>query len=187
MAAEEGAEEDLPPQLAELIEHTDPKVIEQLQWQVELVEQWQFQSPFLPPAILQQYEQLIPGFSKEYFEAWQRQTLHRQTLEAKVIETQTTTQRRAQPYTFGLGAIALVVAGVLGVSGHEGAAVAVVGFDFLGLGGVFVFGRVSNVREARRKERAVPDPSPPAPAPPAKSLPKGRPTPPRPKNKKRRR
>lgn len=135
----------------------DPELHE-LQMQVHLIEQWQFQSPILPPAILKQYEEIIPDFAERYFAAWERQGAHRQRLESTVVAAQTRTQLRAQPYTFALGALALLVAGALGLAGEGGAAVAVVALDFTGLGGVFVYGRISNVREARRKEEAVPDP-----------------------------
>lgn len=166
----------LPP-LAELV---DPARLQELQLEVQLVEQWQFQSPILPPAILKQYADLIPDFPERYFANWERQTVHRQGLEAKVVAAQTTSQLRAQPYTFALGALALVVAAILGITDHEAAAVAVVGLDFFGLGGVFVFGRISNVREMRRKAAAVPDPTPPQQASPNRTLPKGQVTQPRP-------
>ena len=177
----------LPP-LAEIVE-ANPE-LKKLAHEVHLIEQWQFQSPYLPPAILEQYERIVPGFSKQYLESMQQQTTHRQALESKVIDTQTTTQRRAQPYTFALGALALLVALVLGMNDHEAAAVAVVGLDFFGLGGVFVYGRISNVREARRKEQAVPDPSVPPPVSalaPGQTPPKGRATQPNPNRSKKKR
>lgn len=172
------------PPLSELI---DPNRLHELQMEVQLVEQWQFQSPILPPAILKQYAEIIPDFAERYFASWERQTTHRQKLEATVIAAQTRTQLRAQPYTFALGALALVVAAILGITDHETAAVAVVGLDFFGLGGVFVYGRMSNVREARRKEAAVPDPSPPRPS--QKAVTKGGPSKPqanRPRKSKKR-
>jgi hypothetical protein len=76
---------------------------------------------------------------------------------------------------------------VLGLAHQGAAAIAVVGIDFVGLGGVFVYARRSNVEEARRKQEAVPDPSEPPPRA-SQSLPKGRQTPSQPRsNKKRRR
>lgn len=164
----------------------DPALVEELQLQVGLVEQWQFQSPILPPVILQQYAEIIPDFPERYFASWERQTVHRQRLETTVVTAQSKSQLRAQPYTFALGALALLVAGALGLSDHEAAAVAVVGIDFFGLGGVFVYGRISNVREARRKETAVPDPVPRQP-PAAQSLPKASVTNAQPNRKKKRR
>lgn len=179
--------ERLPP-LAELIEQqVDPRRLQELQLEVQLVEQWQFQSPILPPAILKQYADLIPDFPERYFANWERQTTHRQHLETTVVTAQSKSQLRAQPYAFALGALVLLVALVLGLTGHDGAAVAVVGLDFLGLGGVFVYGRHSNVQEARRKAAAVPDPVDPRSGslPPGKSSPKGRPTPTQAKRRKK--
>lgn len=165
----------------------DPERLQELQLEIQILEQWSFQSPILPPAILKQYAELIPNFAERYYSNWENQTAHRQALETKVVETQSKTQLRAQHYAFMLGALVLVVALVLGLNDQEVAAVAVVSLDFIGLGGMFIFGKVSNLKEARRKSEVVPDPSAPRPAKPRAELPKARPTQPNPNRSKKRR
>lgn len=148
------------------------------------MEQWQFQSPLPPPAVLREYEQIIPGFAERYMAGWESQTAHRQRLESTVVATQAETQRRAQPLAFALGLAVVVVAGLAVLTDHEAAAIAIVSIDFVGLGGVFVFGKSRNDRELRRKAEAVPDPSPPS-ARANRTLPKNQPTNPQPNQKRR--
>lgn len=121
------------------------------------VQQWSFESPLPPPSVLAEYEALIPGFAERFLAQWEQQTQHRQRLEALVVGTEARTQERGQHYTLALGVVALVVAGVLGVTGHDGAAVAVMGIDFATLGGVFFLARRHDEQERRRKSAAVPE------------------------------
>jgi uncharacterized membrane protein len=141
------------------------------QWQVE---QWQFQSPLLPPSVLAQYEELIPDFAERYMRSWEVQGEHRRRLESTVVATNSRTQTRGQTFAFVLGALTLLVAGALGVSDHEGAAIAVVGIDFAGLGGAFLVTKRRQDRELADKAAAVPE-EPPSPRP-SLTPPKNRPT-----------
>lgn len=148
-------------------------------------EEWQFQSPLMPPMVMRQYAELIPNFPERFMAAWETQTQHRQTLERTVVATQSTTQVRGQRYTLMLGIVALVVAGVLGITDHEWAAVAVVSMDFLGLGSVFVFSRIRDARDLQMKAQQVPETS--AMPSDRAQLPKGRPTPQRPRQSPKKR
>jgi uncharacterized membrane protein len=143
------------------------------------IEEWRFQTPLLPPAVLRQYQELIPDFADRYMKAWEQQSRHRQRLETSVVATQSKTQLRGQWFTWGLGSLALVVAGVLGVAGEAAAAIAVVSIDFVSLGGIFIVARIRDRGDLQRKAEVVPE-QPPAPTA-ARQLPKGQATRPRPR------
>lgn len=152
------------------------------------VEQWQLQTPMLPAAMMREYEDLVPGFSKRFVDNWERQTEHRQSLERTVVAAQSTTQVRGQKYALVLGVTALLVSGAAAVTGHEATAIAITGMDFLSLGGAFVYSKRKESQELAAKAEQVPDPG--ARSSRQAELPKGKPTAPRPRQspkKKRRR
>lgn len=155
------------------------------------IEQWQFQTPLLPPAVLRQYQELIPDFSDRYMKGWESQTAHRQALERTVVETQAKTQLNGQKFALALGVLVVIGAVIVALAGEGPVAIAMIGIDFISLGGAFVYARHRNSRDLEAKAQQVPaqPTARPTPAPANRQLPKGQPTQQRPRNrnKKKRR
>jgi uncharacterized membrane protein len=110
-----------------------------------------YKAPLPPPAILREYDDIYPGAAQIIFEAFERQSKHRQELERTVIASDI--KRSAQGLWAGF-AIALAGLGVslwLGLTGHD--VLAGVSFitDIATLAGVFVYGSQSRKHERLRK------------------------------------
>ncbi|MEI8094509.1 MAG: DUF2335 domain-containing protein [Spirochaetales bacterium] len=69
-------------------------------------------SPFPPPAEMQVYEHLAPGFTAEFLGTYKSQVEHRQKLETLAITGDNTRANRAQILSF----ILAIVFGILGFS-----------------------------------------------------------------------
>jgi uncharacterized membrane protein len=105
-------------------------------------------SPFPPPTVLRQYEELVPGCVAEIFKVANEQSRHRMALEAKVTDSDI---ERSRHGLWGATWVAslIVVAGIVAIlAGHPGAGATIIGVDLTSLVGVFVYGT-----ERRRSER----------------------------------
>lgn len=137
--------------LGEVVEQVTPRVVEQVE--VEIRNEY-FRGPLPPPEVLENYERIIPGFSERALSQWERQTNHRQVMEAKVVDASIKAQSRGQWIAGTIAIVGLLIAGAVGIWGHPlvGAGIAVA--DLGSLVGVFVWGK----REQRRQTSPDPDP-----------------------------
>ena len=118
-----------------------------------------FSSPYPPPRVLQEYDEVVPGLAEKLIELVESQTKHRLTLEKRQAELEMEVQRArlsaeiedmraerrekrlGQWLGFGIGTIAIVAGAITSVMG------APVSGGFIGAGGViglvavFVIGR----------------------------------------------
>lgn len=110
-----------------------------------------YKAPLPPPAILREYDEIYPGAAQLIFEAFERQSKHRQELEHEVITSDI--KRSAQGLWAGF-AVSLAGLGVslwLGLAGHD--ILAGISFitDIATLAGVFVYGSQSRKHERLKK------------------------------------
>jgi uncharacterized membrane protein len=99
-----------------------------------------FTGPLPPPALLEQYELLSPGFAERIIASWEAETAHRHDLEKKVVAAEIEAQaqvpkeiRRGQYLAFIL-AIAFLIAGVVLVFAGAGVAGTIIsGSGFVGV------------------------------------------------------
>jgi uncharacterized membrane protein len=111
--------------------------------------------PLPSPEILREYDLLVPGAAERFIARFEKQSDHRMALERAVIDGENRRSNRGQWIAGGLGLVALLVAGTLGITGHETAAVAVVGIDFASLAGAFIYGTISRRQERTEKTRVM--------------------------------
>ncbi len=109
-----------------------------------------FSGPFPPPAVLERYEALYPGATKQLFTMAEQQATHRQGLERIAIRGDARRANLGLACGFVVALAGLGVSGFLIYSGHEVGGTILGSIDFVGLVGVFVYGT-----ESRRRERTA--------------------------------
>jgi uncharacterized membrane protein len=88
----------------------------------------QFSGPLPPPEILRAYDDVVEGGANRIFDQWERETLHRQSLEQKVLDAYVSGFSRAQWMAF-------VVILVIGVGGLV---IVALGHPLVGFAGFFL-------------------------------------------------
>ncbi|MBI2919400.1 MAG: DUF2335 domain-containing protein [Chloroflexi bacterium] len=110
-----------------------------------------YDGPIPPPAMLQQYNDVIPDAANRILRMAEQQVEHRQFLEKTVVVGDS--KRADRGLWAGLFVtLSLVVGAVFLVyTGHDWAGVAIAGLDIVGLASVFVYGTLSRRSERMRK------------------------------------
>lgn len=107
--------------------------------------------PLPPPAVLKQYDDIVPGAADRILTMAESQSRHRRDLETKVINADTRNARLGLIFGFLIGMTG-VVGGIVVILGGQGQILG--GFISVGalaaLVGVFVYGSTQ-----RRKEREI--------------------------------
>jgi uncharacterized membrane protein len=114
-----------------------------------------FSGPLPPPEMLRKYEDLLPGSADRVISMAERQSVHRQALEAKVVNSNCSNERLGM--LLGFGVVVLVVsAGTYAVS---------IGKDITGMGaivtalaslvGVFVYGKSQQKKELEVRQQGI--------------------------------
>ena len=113
--------------------------------------QVQFEGPLPPPALLREYDEIVPGFARRLLEEFETQGVHRRRIENVVIGANVRAQSRGQ--IIGMVCFLSLVAGAvaLGLKGHDAAAIALAGIDVAGFGGALLW-----TRTKQSEERAQP-------------------------------
>jgi uncharacterized membrane protein len=114
----------------------------------------QFTGPLPPPEILRQYDEIVPGLAERMVQAMEAQTFHRHKLESATVYGNVSAQRTGQYFAGVLALAGVVGTVVLGLAGKQAAAAVLGGSDFVGLAGVFIYGRRSQ-RQERRDQMAA--------------------------------
>lgn len=106
--------EDPPPEGGE--KHQDDARVHQgaLFGQVET-----YSGPLPPPEILERYDIVVPGMAQALLDGYVAQGDHRREVEKKVVEQQLQQANRGQWMAFGLGALAIGLAGIAIILGRE--------------------------------------------------------------------
>jgi uncharacterized membrane protein len=112
----------------------------------------QFSGPVPPPAILREYEQIVPGAAKQILDQAEKQTDHRIEIEKQVIRSDI---RRSWSglWIAGIISILSISGGILLVlNGHDVAGATIATASVATLAGVFVYG--TKQRQQERVEKA---------------------------------
>ncbi|EMH1276896.1 DUF2335 domain-containing protein [Enterobacter ludwigii] len=122
----EEVEEDLS---KEIIQHPDAfsRVLDRPEIQEIVVAHHAFQGPLPPPYLLRGYQDILPDAPERIFQLTEKEFAHRQRMEEKALDGAINRDQRGQ--RFGLGATLFTVAcaTLLGLTGHEVLAGAVIG------------------------------------------------------------
>ncbi|MFP2346169.1 DUF2335 domain-containing protein [Enterobacter hormaechei subsp. steigerwaltii] len=122
----EEVEEDLS---KEIIQHPDAfsRVLDRPEIQEIVVAHHAFQGPLPPPYLLREYQDILPDAPERIFQLTEKEFAHRQRMEEKALDGAINRDQRVQ--RFGLGATLFTVAcaTLLGLTGHEVLAGAVIG------------------------------------------------------------
>ncbi|MDH5718955.1 MAG: DUF2335 domain-containing protein [Spirochaetia bacterium] len=114
------------------------------------------QADFLPPALLREYEALVPGAAESLLKAALEQGTHRRGLEKIVIEGNSKRAWAGSWFSFILGSFA-IIGGILIMllTEKEIWGLASVITAIAGLAGVFIFGRIMNKKENEGKKSNI--------------------------------
>lgn len=105
-------------------------------------------SQFPPPAVLREYEQLVPGCVAEIFKVGNQQSRHRMTIETKVTDSDIERSKHGLWAAVWIASL-IIVAGITAIAmNHPGTGATIIGVDLTSLVGIFVYGT-----ERRRSER----------------------------------
>lgn len=122
---------------------------------VQRVEAAYFSGPIPPPDTLARYNDIVPNGAERLLAMAEKQSTHREELEAQVVRGNISSQRLGSTYAFIISLVA--VAGGIWLI-HEGKSVtglAAIIIDLATLAGVFVFSRNKQSQERIRKEDAL--------------------------------
>lgn len=99
----------------------------------------EFSGPLPHPNLLQQYEEICPGFAERIVGSWEKETSHRHDLEKMVVDAEIEGQRnipkeikRGQWLAFTLSLLFLLVGGFLAYHGKEASGSIIGGAGFIG-------------------------------------------------------
>ena len=100
----------------------------------------EFSGPLPPPAVLQGYEDIVPGAANRILEMAERQSEHRQQLEKTVVNGESRMSILGLVAGFVLSTMVIGGGIYLIASGHDFAGAALIGINLVGLATVFVYG-----------------------------------------------
>lgn len=146
---EESRPLELPSELEERMEDLPPEA-KNIVREVIQTESYRetIRSPLPPPALLKQYEEILPGATDRFLTSFENQAKHRQKQEIKLLDAEIADQKadrserkRGQWLGFGIGSIAIITGDIVAGIGQPWSG------TFLGCSGVaslvsvFVIGR----------------------------------------------
>ncbi len=116
-----------------------------------------FSGPLPPPQILEKYNEVVPDAAERIIAMAERQSKHRQQLEAKVIESDIGNSRLGLHYGLIIG-LATVIGGAFCIySGYEIGGTVLGGTGLTGLVGVFVYGSTQRRKEREKRISSIAD------------------------------
>lgn len=110
-----------------------------------------FAGPLPPPAVLQEYDQVLPGLAERIVTLAEKQSAHRQALEKGVVEANIRNEARGQHYGLIIGLVIGVGALVLIGLGHSGIGLSIVIAELAAFVGVFIYGKRQQRKELVEK------------------------------------
>ena len=114
-----------------------------------------FSGPLPPPDILRQFDEVVPGAAERIIKMAEDQSLHRRSLEAKVIHSGVTDSKRGLWFGLIMGLSGFGLVGFCASLGLQLLAGIIAALDLGSLVGVFVYGSRQKKAERVEKERAV--------------------------------
>lgn len=116
-----------------------------------------FAGPLPPPAILAEYDNIVPGCAEKIIDQFIDQGNHRRNLESKVIDHEIRQSTRGLYTACGLVTLALAIGGYSVYLGQEWAGFATVFTAIGSLAGVFIYGTRTRKEERIRKTELLKD------------------------------
>jgi len=114
-----------------------------------------FKGPLPPPELLERYNQIVPNGADRIVAMAESQMQHRQLLESAVVNGNVVAQRRGQTMGFILGLITILGGIGLIAFDQDAQGLAAIITAFVGLAGVFVYGRIEQRRERAQKREEL--------------------------------
>lgn len=114
-----------------------------------------FSGPLPLPSLLAQYNEIIPNGAERIMVMAERQSAHRERLEARVVEGNVANQTRGSYFAFVIALVALLGGFSLIYEGKSGEGLAAIISSVSGLVGVFVYAKVDQRRERTEKMKAL--------------------------------
>ncbi len=120
----------------------------------------EFRGPIPPPALLLEYDEVLPGAADRILTMAESQARHRQEMEMLYLKGQSERSDRGQWFGLIVALSGFAVAGLLGTQGHAVAAATIVGADLIALVSVFVIGKRAERTELNQKQPLAPKEDP---------------------------
>lgn len=114
----------------------------------------QFQGPLPRPSDFAQYEAILPGAAERIVAMAEKQAVHRQALEKKVIDSDALHALVGTVFGLVIGLFGLSVAGYCIYTGHDWAGAVIGGATLASMVGSFIYGSSKQRRE--RQEQSPP-------------------------------
>lgn len=114
-----------------------------------------FSGPLPPPEVLARYSEVVPNGAERILAMAERQSAHRESLEAQVVGSNISSQRMGSAYAFIISIVA--VAGGIWLI-HDGKSVSgltTILSDLVALAGVFVYSRRKQAAERVDKSNTL--------------------------------
>jgi uncharacterized membrane protein len=113
-----------------------------------------FSGPMPPPDLVAQYEEILPGAASFFFAALERQTAHRHSIEARVIDANISNEKIGMWLAFSLAFLMIACGTFLIYADKDPQGLALIGGTLVTLCGVFVYSRSQERKELKEKEPA---------------------------------
>jgi uncharacterized membrane protein len=114
-----------------------------------------FSGPLPPPGLLAQYNEIIPNGAERIVAMAEKQSAHRERLEARVIEGNVASQTRGSYFSFILALVAIVGGFWLIHEGRSASGLAAVITSVVGLVSVFFYSKYEQRQERVQKAEAL--------------------------------
>ena len=111
-----------------------------------------WRAPLPPPAMLEQYDALIPGAAERILRRWEKQSDHRMEMEKVSITGESKRSYIGLFFAFILSVIIISSGTYIAVFIHPGTGAFIIATGVAGLAGVFVYG--TNARRHERERKA---------------------------------
>lgn len=118
--------------------------------EIETRETRVFSGPLPLPGIIAEYDHIIPNGAERIMAMAERQSAHREQMEARVINGNVASQTRGSYFAFILALVAIIGGFFLIYTGKNGAGLAAIIASVGSLAGVFVY-----TKYEQRKEREI--------------------------------
>jgi uncharacterized membrane protein len=114
-----------------------------------------FTGPLPHPALLAKYNEVIPNGAERIMAMAERQSAHREALEAQVVAGNVASQARGSHYAFIISLVTIIGGFVLIGMGKSVIGVSAVIGSLATLAGVFIFAKIEQKRERVEKQDAL--------------------------------
>lgn len=109
----------------------------------------EFSGPLPPPQILEKYETVLPGAAERVFAMAEKQAVHRQALEKKVIDSDALQALVGTVFGLVIGLFGLGSAVYCIILGHDWAGVGIGGATLVSMVSAFIYGTSQRRRESK--------------------------------------